>query len=141
MRVMKGLLVFIFSIFMPLNCSRANLGDNPEKVEDSYGSIAEHRLRDDGTVSVLYHKDRYLYLVLFADGHSISETYFHTNGSDLSKKEISRFLKANGFGTTPPPTNAGKEWNFRRNDGKVEAIYGTVRDKPALTVRVLHWKS
>jgi hypothetical protein len=138
---MKGLLIFIFSIFTALNCSWANLGDNYEKVEDSYGSIAERRLRDDGTVSILYHKDRYLYLVLFGDGHSISETYFHTNGSDLSKKEISRFLKANGFGNTPPPTNAGKEWHLRRNDGKVEAIYGTVRDRPALTVRVLHWQT
>jgi hypothetical protein len=141
MRAMKQFLVVVLIILTTLNCSWANLGDNDEKVEDSYGSIAERRLRDDGTVSVLYHKDRYLYLVIFGDGHSISETYFHTNGTDLSEREISRFLKANGFGTTARPTNAGKEWHLRRNDGKAEAIYGTVRDKPALTVRVLHWKT
>ena len=141
MRVMKQLFVFILSIFTTLNCSCANLGDNYEKVEDSYGSIVERRLRDDGTVSILYHKDRYLYLVIFGDGHSISETYFHTNGTDLSEREISRFLKANGFGAKSTPTNAGKEWHFPRSDGKAEAVYGTVRDKPALTVRVLHWKS
>jgi hypothetical protein len=141
MRAMKQFLVVVLIILAALNCSWANLGDNYEKVEDSYGSIAERSLRDDGTVSILYHKDRYLYLVIFGDSHSISETYFHTNGTDLSEKEISRFLKANGFGATSKPTNAGKEWHFRRNDGKAEAIYGTVRDRPALTVRVLHWKT
>ena len=141
MRVVKQLLVFVLAIFTTLTCSWASLGDNDEKVEDSYGSIAERRLRDDGTVSILYHKDRYLYLVIFGDGHSISETYFHANGTDLSEKEISRFLKTNGFGAKSTPTNAGKEWHFRRNDGKAEAIYGTVRDRPALTVRVLHWKT
>ena len=141
MRVVKQLLVFVLAIFTTLTCSWASLGDNYEKLEDSYGSIGERRLRDDGTVSILYHKDRYLYLVIFGDGHSISETYFHTNGTDLSEREISRFLKANGFGAKSTPTNAGKEWHFPRSDGKAEAIYGTVRDKPALTVRVLHWKS
>ena len=141
MRVVKQLLVFVLAIFTTLTCSWASLGDNYEKLEDSYGSIGERRLRDDGTVSILYHKDRYLYLVIFGDGHSISETYFHTNGTDLSEKEISRFLKANGFGAKSTPTNAGKVWHFRRNDGKAEAIYGTVRDRPALTVRVLHWKT
>ncbi|PYI72126.1 MAG: hypothetical protein DMF02_04500, partial [Verrucomicrobia bacterium] len=73
MRVVKQLLVFVLAIFTTLTCSWASLGDNDEKVEDSYGSIAERRLRDDGTVSILYHKDRYLYLVIFGDGHSISE--------------------------------------------------------------------
>jgi hypothetical protein len=140
MRVVKQLLVFVQAIFTTLTCSWASLGDNYEKVEDSYGSIAERRLRDDGTVSILYHKDRYLYLVIFADGRSVSETFFHTKGTDLSEKEISRFLKANGFGATWTPTNVGKERHFRRSDGKAEAIYGTVRDRPALTVRELHRK-
>ena len=138
---MKQSSVIVLAILATLSCSWANLGDGDERIEDAYGSILQRRLRDDGTVTVLYHKDRYLYLVIFGDGHSISETYFHTNGTDLSEKEISRFLKTNGFGAKSTPTNAGKEWHFRRNDGKAEAIYGTVRDRPALTVRVLHWKT
>jgi len=93
MRVVKQLLVFVLAIFTTLTWSWASLGDNYEKVEDSYGSIAERRLRDDGTVSILYHKDRYLYLVIFADGRSVSETFFHTKGTDLSEKEISDFSK------------------------------------------------
>src|SRR6266446_5577984 len=94
MRVVKQLLVFVLAIFTTLTCSWASLGDNYEKLEDSYGSIGERRLRDDGTVSIPYHKARYLYLVIFGDGHSISETYFHTNGTDLAKKELFRFQKA-----------------------------------------------
>ena len=138
---MKQFGVVFLAIFATVSGGWANLGDGYEKVDDSYGNIVQRKLRDDGTVSVLYHKDRYLYLVIFADGRSVSETFFHTKGTDLSEKEISRFLKANGFGATSRPTNAGKEWHLPRSDGKAEAIYGTVRDKPALTVRVLHWKT
>jgi hypothetical protein len=137
---MKQLLVVILIILAALTCGWANLGDGYEKLDDAYGNIVQRKLRDDGTVSILYHKERYLYLVIFADTRSVSETYFHTNGTDLSEKEISRFLKANGFGVTSTPTNAGKERHFRRSDGKAEAIYGTERDRPALTVREVHGK-
>jgi len=58
-----------------LTSTFANLGQDGDKIEDQYGNIVERRLRDDGTVSVLYHKDRYLYLVVFANDRSISETY------------------------------------------------------------------
>src|SRR5438132_4121945 len=95
MRVVKQLLIFVLAIFTTLTCSWASLGDNYEKLEYSYGSIGERRLRDDGTVSILYHKDRYLYLVIFADGRSVSETFFHTKGTDLSEKETHRFPQAN----------------------------------------------
>src|SRR6266571_7244522 len=140
MRVVKQLLVFVLAIFTALTCSWASLGDNYEKVEDSYGSIIERRLRDDGTVSVLYHKDRYLYLVIFAHGRSVSETYFNVKGNDLSEKEITRFLKANAAGAAWTSEKTAKERRFRRSDGKAEATYGTVRDKPALTVREVRGK-
>jgi len=109
-------------------------------VDDSYGNIVQRKLRDDGTVSVLYHKDRYLYQVTFADGRSVSETYFNVKGSDLSEKEITRFLKANAGGSTWTSENIAKERRFRRSDGKAEATYGTVRERPALTVREVRGK-
>jgi hypothetical protein len=137
---MKQFLVIVLTILATLTCGWANLGDSDDKIEDSYGAIVERRLRDDGTVSVLYHKDRYLYLVIFADGRSVSETYFHVKGSDLSEKEITRFLKANAAGATWTSDNTARERHFRRSDGKAEATYGTVRDKPALTVREVHGK-
>src|SRR5438046_9187612 len=97
MRVVKQLLVFVLAIFTTLTCSWASLGDNYEKHEDSYGSIGERRLRDDGTVSILWHKDRYLYLVIVGDAHSISQTYFHTTGTDLSQEQLPTFPKTNGL--------------------------------------------
>jgi len=136
----KEFSIFILAILATVSCGWANLGDGDDKIEDSYGSINERRLRDDGTVSVLYHKDRYLYLVIFANGRSVSETYFHVKGNDLSEKEITRFLKANAAGATWTPENTAKERRFRRSDGKAEATYGTVREKPALTVREVHGK-
>jgi hypothetical protein len=137
---MKQFLVIVLTILATLTCGWANLGDSDDKIEDSYGAIVERRLRDDGTVSVVYHKDRYLYLVIFANGRSVSETYFHVKGSDLSEKEITRFLKANAAGAMWTSEKTAKERRFRRSDGKAEATYGTVRDKPALTVREVHGK-
>jgi hypothetical protein len=102
--------------------------------------LVQRRLRDDGTVSVLYHKDRYLYEVIFANGRSVSETYFNVKGTDLSEKEIMRFLKANAAGTRWTPDNTAKERHFKRSDGKAEATYGTVKGRPALTVRELRAK-
>src|SRR5437773_10843270 len=132
--------VIVLAILATVSCSWANLGDSADRIEDSYGSILQRRLRDDGTVSVLYQKDRYLYQVTFADGRSVSESYFHVKGTDLSEKEITRFLKANAAGTTWTSENTAKERRFRRSDGKAEATYGTIRDKPALTVREVHGK-
>ena len=121
-----------------LTCGWANLGDSSDRVDDAYGNLVQRRLRDDGTVSVLYHKDRYLYEVLFADGRSVSETYFNVKGTDLSEKEIMRFLKANGGSWTPD--NTAKQRRFKRSDGRAEATYGTVNGRPALTVRELRAK-
>ena len=137
---MKQFGAVFLAIFATLSGGWANVGDGYEKVDDSYGNIVQRKLRDDGTVSVLYHKDRYLYQVTFADGRSVSETYFNVKGTDLSEKEIMRFLKANAAGTRWTPDNTAKERHFKRSDGKAEATYGTVKGRPALTVRELRAK-
>jgi hypothetical protein len=133
----KQFSVILLAILATLSCGWANLGDSSDKIEDSYGAIIERRLRDDGTVSVLYKKDRYLYLVIFANGRSVSETYFHVKGTDLSEKENARFLKANAAGATWTPDNTAKERRFKRSDGTAEATYAEVNGRPALTVREL----
>ena len=137
---MKQFSLIVLAILATLTCDWANLGDGSDKVDDSYGNLVQRRLRDDGTVSVLYHKDRYLYEVIFANGRSVSETYFNVKGTEISEKEIMRFLKANAAGTRWTPDNTAKERHFKRSDGKAEATYGTVNGRPALTVRELRAK-
>ena len=137
---MKQVSVILVAILATLTCGWANLGDSSDRVDDSYGNLVQRRLRDDGTVSVLYHKDRYLYEVIVANGRSISETYFHVKSTDLSEKEITKFLKANAAGATWTPDNNAKKRQFKRSDGKAEAMYGNVNDRPALTVRELRAK-
>jgi len=132
-------LVFL-AILATVTCGWANLGDGDDKIEDSYGSILQRSLRDDETVSVLYHKDRYLYMVTFDKGRSVSESYFHVKGTDLSEKEITKFLKANAAGATWTSNNSARERRFKRSDGKAEATYGNVNGRPALTVRELAGK-
>jgi hypothetical protein len=136
----KQFSLIVLAILATLTCGWANLGDGSEKVDDSYGNLVQRRLRDDGTVSVVYHKDRYLYEVIFDNGRSVSETYFNVKGTGLSEKEIMRFLKANAAGATWTPDNTAKERRFKRSDGKAEATYGTVNGRPALTVRELRAK-
>jgi hypothetical protein len=134
----KQFSLILVAILATLTCGWANLGDTSDRVDDAYGNLVQRRLRDDGTVSVLYHKDRYLYEVLFANGRSVSETYFNMKGTDLSEKEIMRFLKANGGSWTPD--NTAKDRRFKRSDGKAEATYGNVNGRPGLTVRELRVK-
>jgi hypothetical protein len=114
----------------------ANLGDNSERIEDAYGTIVQRRLRDDGTVSVVYTKGRYLYMVTFANSRSVSESYSSVNGKDLSEKEITKFLKANS-GAKWIASNSGTERRFKTSDGTAEATYGLLNGRPALTVRDL----
>jgi hypothetical protein len=132
--------VIVLAILATLTCSWANLGDDAERIEGPYDSILQRRLRDDGTVTVLYHKDRYLYEVTFANGRSVSEIYFHVKGTDLSEKEILRFLKANAAGATWTAENTGKERRFKRSDGQADATYGIVNGRRGLTVRELRGK-
>src|SRR4029453_18556305 len=110
-------LVFAVTLVTAWSSVWANLGDGSDRVDDIYGNLVQRRLRDDETVSVLYQKDRYLYLVIFANNRSISESYSHMNGTDLSEKEIAKFLKANAAGGTWNPVNTSKEQQFRRSDG------------------------
>ena len=134
---MKLSIVSVFAVFLIASSASAGLGDNSERIEDSYGNIIQRRLRDDGTVSVVYLKGRYLYMVTFASGRSVSESYSHVNGTDLSEREITKFLKANGVKWLPSST--GVDRRFKSSDGTAEAIYAPVNGRPALTVRELHY--
>jgi hypothetical protein len=135
---MKQFVVLVLTVFTSWSSVWANLGDSGDKIEDSYGAIIERHLRDDGTVRVRYHKDRYLYEVIFAEGRSVSETYSHVKGTDLSEKEIARFLKANAGGATWTPDHKTKERRFERSDHKAEATYVNMTGRPTLTVREFH---
>jgi hypothetical protein len=120
--------------------ARANLGDGSDRIDDLYGNLDQRRLRDDGTVSVVYHKGQYVYLVIFANDRSVSESYSHMKGTDLSEKEIAKFLKLNSAGGTWIPANTSKERRFKRSDNRAEATYGTASGRRALTVREIGGK-
>jgi hypothetical protein len=134
---MKRFIVVLLTILTALSSVWANLGDRDERIDDAYGDVVERHLLDDGRVSILYKKDRYFYFVIFANGRSVLEGYSRVKGTDLSEKEITRFLKANAAGATWIPENRGTERRFNRSDGKAEATYATVDGRPTLTVRTL----
>lgn len=133
----KQLLVVVLIVLATLSPVRANLGDRDERIDEAYGNVVERHLLDDGRVSILYHKDqgRYLYFVIFANGRSVLEGYSRVKGTDLSEKEIAKFLKANAAGGTWMPAGTPKERRFKRSDDKAEATYATVDGRPTLTVR------
>jgi hypothetical protein len=132
---MKRLMLLILTVLAAESPILARLGDSGDQIEDSYDSILQRRLRDDGTVTIVYRKDRFLVFVTFADGRSISESYSHVKGTDLSEREITRWLKVNSAGATWTPENTGSGRRFKRSDGKAEAIYGTLNGRPTLSVR------
>ena len=136
MKRMKQSITLILAFCVIASSASANLGANSEIIEDAYGTIVQRRLRDDGKVSVVYAKGRYLYMVTFANSRSVLESYAHANGTDLSEKEIAKFLKGNS-GAKWVPTNTGTERRFRSSDGTAEATYGILNGRPALTVREL----
>ena len=113
----------------------AYLGDSSDRIEDLYVNLDQRRLRDDGTVSVYYHKGQYVYFVIFDNDRSVSESYSHVKGMDLTEKEIAKFLKLNAAGGAWIPVNASKERRFKRSDNRAEATYGTASGRRALTVR------
>ncbi len=138
---MKRIFVLFLTISAGVSPVWANLGDGGDRIDDLYGNLVERHLVDDGKVSTLYHKDRYLYFVVFDNGVSVLEKYSHIKGNDLSEKEIARFLKANSGGAKWTPGSASKEGReFKRTDHKAEATYGKVDDRPTLTVRELSTK-
>jgi hypothetical protein len=130
-------LVIALTILSVSNSGWAYLGDSSDRIDDLYGNLDQRRLRDDGTVSVIYHKGQYVYLVIFANDRSISESYSHIKGTDLSEKEIAKFLKLNAAGGTWIPANTSRERRFKRSDNRAEATYGTASGRRALTVRDL----
>jgi hypothetical protein len=132
---MKQFLVVAPIVITALSPVWANLGDGSDRIDSLYGNLVQRQLRDDGTVSGLYHKDRYLYLVIFANNRSVSESYSHMNGTDLSEKEIAKFLKVNAAGGTWIPADTSKERRFKRSDNRAEATYGSASGRRALTVR------
>ena len=134
---MKKFFVLFLTILTSVSSVRANLGDSDDKIEDSYGELVERHLLDDGTVSTIYHKDRYLCFVLFDNRRSVLERYSRTDGRDLSPKEISKFLKANAARAAWTQHDTSKERRFERSDHKAEATYLNVDDRPTLTVRAL----
>jgi hypothetical protein len=134
---MKQSIALVLAYCIIASSAPANLGENSERIEDRYGTIVQRRLRDDGTVSVVYAKGRYLHMVTFANSRSISESYSRANGTDLSEKEITKFLKANSRAQWVPD-NTGTERRFKSSDGSAEAIYGVLNGRPALTVRALN---
>jgi hypothetical protein len=134
MKIMKQSIPLVVALCLITSLASANLGDNSERIEDAYGNIVQRRLLDDGKVSVVYAKDRYLYMVTFANSRSISESYSRANGKDLSEKEIAKFLKANSRATWVPENN-GTERRFKSSDGAAKATYGILNGRPALTVR------
>jgi hypothetical protein len=138
--LVKRFIVVLLTILSGVSSVCGNLGDGGDRIDDLYGNLIERHLLDDGTVSVLYHKERYLYLVIFAEGRSVLEKYSHIKGTDLSEKEIARFLKANAARATWAPDNRAKERRFERSDHKAEATYSNVTGRPTLTVRELHTK-
>src|SRR5947199_5637114 len=133
MERMKQSIALILALCVIASSASANLGDNSERIEDAYGTIVQRRLQDDGKVSVVYAKDRYLYMVTFANSRSISESYSRANGADLSEKEITKFLKANS-GAKWVPANIGTKRRFKTSDGTAEATYGILNGRPAWTV-------
>jgi len=134
MERMKQSITLVLAFCVIASSAFANLGADSERIEDAYGTIVQRRLRDDGKVSVVYTKDRYLYMVTFENSRSISESYSRADGKDLSEKEIAKFLKANS-GAKWVASTTGTERHFRTSDGAAEATYGILNGRPALTVR------
>jgi len=138
--IMKQFFVVILMIFAVFRSIYAALGDNEDKVNESYGKRVERRPRQDGTVSNLYEKGDYLYLVIFLKGVSVFEMCSRADGLDLSPKEIATFLNANAAGATWAPDNKKEERRFERSDHHAEATYVNIAGRPTLTVRQPHTK-
>jgi hypothetical protein len=134
---MKRYFLLFLTILTGASSVWASLGDNDERIEESYGNIVERHLRDDGSVSVLYHKDRYLYFVVFVNRRSVLERYSRVDHADLSQKEIARFLKANAGGKTiwtRVDVKGSKGRRFQRSDHEAEATCRKTNGQLTLTV-------
>lgn len=134
---MKRFFALFLAISAGVTSVWANVGDSDDKIENAYSNVIQRHLRDDGTVDVLYHKDRYFYFVIFDKLVSVLERYSRVDGADLSEKEIAKFLKANaGRKTTwtPASTDTSKERKFERSDHKAKATCSKMNGRLTLTV-------
>jgi hypothetical protein len=124
-------------IFMLAHSAWAALGNDDETIDALYGNIVKRHLRDDGSVSVIYHKDKYFYQVLYEDLRSVREEYSHVDGTDLSAKEVAKLLKANAGRTTWHEVGSGHEKKWERSDHRAEASFIDQDGVRALQVRIL----
>jgi len=114
MHFMKRFLLGILTLVVTVASTDAHLGDNEAKISASYGKLIQKLPRSDATVTNLYEKGDYTYMVLFRGGVSVFEMYARANQADLSAKEIATFLKANAAGAAWVAVDnkgAGREWS------------------------------
>ena len=138
---MMRFLVLFLTISAGVSPVCANLGDGDDKIDVSYGDLVERHLRDDGTVSTLYQKNPYRYLVVFDNQMSVLEKYSRVDGKDLSEKEIAKFLRANAGRTAKWASATSKEGRvFERSDHKAEATCDKENNRLTLTVRMVGGK-
>jgi hypothetical protein len=130
---MRGFCILVLLIAIS-HSTFATLGDDDEKIDAIYGNIVKRHLRDDGTVSVLYHNEKYYFLVLFKDLRTISEAYSRGDGRKLSDKEISRFLLANAGRSRWPAKAIPSDGKLERADHKAEAAFVDVDGRLMLQV-------
>jgi len=135
MHFMKRFLLEILTLAITVASTDAHLGDNEAKISASYGKLIQKLPRLDATVTNLYEKGDYTYMVVFRGGISVFEMYARVNQADLSSKEIATFLQANAAGAAWIAVDnkaAGREW--KRSDHKAKAAYFRLGGRPTLTV-------
>jgi hypothetical protein len=135
MHFMKRFLLEILTLVITVASTDAHLGDNEARISASYGKLIQKLPRSDATVTNLYEKGDYNYMVVLRGGISVFEMYAHANQTDLSSKEIATFLKANAAGAAWVAVDnkgAGREW--KRSDHKAKASYFRLGGGPTLTV-------
>jgi hypothetical protein len=130
---------------------RANIGENEEKINSSYGNRIERRIRDKngkdtaqlekgGTISDLYDQGNYLFLVVFEEDLSVFEMYGRKDNQPLKPQESFRFLRANDGGVGWTVLNE-KEQIFERADHRLRAEFREMAGRPTLIVRVVKKKN
>ena len=135
MRFMKRFLIGILTLVITVTATDAKLGDNKDQISAAYGKLIQKLPGTPESVTNLYGKGGYTYMVIFREGISVFEMYAHANQADLSAKEIETFLKANAAGAAWVAVDnkgAGREW--KRSDHKAKASYFRLGGRPTLTV-------
>lgn len=130
-RILFGILTLVITV----TSTAAKLGDNEGQINAAYGKLIQKLPRTEGSVSNLYEKGDYIYMVVFRGGVSVFEMYARANQADLSSKEIATFLKANAAGAEwVAVDNKGASREWKRSDHKAKASYFRLGGRPTLTV-------